>query len=257
MVNYRLFTNKEIKEIVKLYKSGISIQKILRLKHTTYHLVRKILTDQNVELRYFGQHYPLPDKKKFKLDCNRLRIHELAKKYKVTTSRISYWRNRFGWSTGKRELRSVLFQEQSDGCWKCTSHKKGSKGYPRGRAGQLIVKRNWIEKNGVWSSNKIVRHLCAHKWCVNPDHVVPGTQLENLVDAYLDGGMRNKIFFNGMLTKGIQENIIKLDSDGFVIRLVDGKRFAIKGSLNVVVQGTFERLPAKKALRMNARGDTI
>jgi hypothetical protein len=28
-------------------------------------------------------------------------------------------------------------------------------------------------------------------------------------------------------------------------------------SLNVVVQGTFERLPAKKALRMNARGDTI
>ena len=249
---------KDVKVIVRLYERGHSILKIARMKHVNYYVIRMVLSNQGVEIRRLGQQFPLPNATKFKEDCDNLRIHELAKKYGVATGRISYWRNRLGLCSGKKELRSVIVRKQVNGCWKCVSHCGGLKGYPRGRGGQLIVKRNWIEKNGVWPFGMITRHLCAHKWCVNPDHVVPGTQLENLVDIYLDKGVPRKVFFNGMLTRGIQEEIIRIDDDGFVVRTVDNKKFPIRGSISLVVSGTFERLPAKRVLlRMNARGGTI
>jgi hypothetical protein len=35
--------------------------------------------------------------------------------------------------------------------------------------------------------DKVFRHTCANKRCINPDHVVEGTYSENLIDSILDG----------------------------------------------------------------------
>ena len=128
--------------------------------------------------------YPLPDKALFEEDCKRMRWQALEKKYGVNQSTLCYWKRVYGMTDGVKHDRFVDVVETGS-CWTCISH-KAAKGYPRGKKGELIVKRMWIEKNGVWPEGQLTRHLCDHKWCVNPDHVVPGTQFENLVDTILE-----------------------------------------------------------------------
>ncbi len=150
-----------------------------------------------------------------------------------------------------------MFENVGD-CWKCTSH-KSAKGYPRGKGGQLIVKRNWIAKNGIWPSGKVARHLCAHAWCINPDHIAPGSQFENIVDTVLDGERKGKKYFHGMLTRALKENVIYVNDDGYVVRTIDNKIYMIHAKIELIVQGTFQRLPHNKKLMksMIARGESL
>lgn len=36
--------------------------------------------------------------------------------------------------------------------------------------------------NGPWEQGKVMRHLCNNRGCINPAHIVPGTQKENMMD---------------------------------------------------------------------------
>ena len=167
------------------YLGGKTIQEIADLSGCSYTKVRNMLLKNNVELRRVGQQYILPDRSVFVEDCSKMRWRELEKKYGVSWSIIKYWKRRYGLTDGRKHDRMSVYDEEGD-CWRCSSHKSG-KGYPRCKGGKLVVVRNWEDKNGVWPKGMLARHLCANSWCVNPNHIVPGTTFENIVDAILDG----------------------------------------------------------------------
>lgn len=86
--------------------------------------------------------------------------------------------------TGKK----MTFEEDENGCFICTSHKKGKRGYPRMTKGP-VFRHVYEEMFGELPKGTIVRHLCDNKMCINPEHLRKGTQKENIEDA-----LRNKKF---------------------------------------------------------------
>ena len=70
----------------------------------------------------------------------------------------------------------------------------------------------WLEANGgVWPLGAVARHLCRNRACCRPDHIIPGTPLENVKDAqFRDGTMPVSIH---RLPPDLQQRSIR---DGFV-----------------------------------------
>jgi len=247
--------------VVEDYVGGMTIQKIADNNGCSCTPIRKILIKNCVKFRKCGQRYLLPEIEKFRRDCAMMRWYDLEKEYGVSWSIIKSWKVKYKMTTGKKEDREVVTEEMDGGCLLCTSHKSG-KNYPRCRGGQLVVNRLWEMKNGSWPKGKLTRHLCARAWCVNPDHVVPGTPFENIVDTVLDGLGKTQIrYVNSLLARAFKENVIRFDRDGRVVRVVDGKLFNIIGKVELevktVYRGEFERLPEGMIEGGDARGINI
>lgn len=75
-------------------------------------------------------------------------------------------------------------------CIKCVSHYVGDE-YPRiTRNGKMKrISRLILEKRygtGV-IKNRVARHTCDNRWCINPDHIILGTVSDNNRDASIRG----------------------------------------------------------------------
>jgi hypothetical protein len=82
------------------------------------------------------------------------------------------------------------------GCFEVISHKPGSNGYitirywrlgengrphpDRGSAHRFIYEKN----HGPIPDGLVIRHTCDNKKCINPAHLIIGTQKENLQDCF-------------------------------------------------------------------------
>lgn len=63
-------------------------------------------------------------------------------------------------------------------------------GYPRVRSGGKVHRGNrlmWRDLHGEIPEHFVVMHLCDRPECVNPDHLVIGTQRANVADRELKG----------------------------------------------------------------------
>ncbi|TES48059.1 HNH endonuclease signature motif containing protein [Shouchella lehensis] len=80
----------------------------------------------------------------------------------------------------------IDYEIDENGCFICTSHKKGKRGYPRMHE-KLVFRHVYEQMIGPLEKGELVRHLCDNKMCINPEHLRKGTQLENVRDA-----LRNK-----------------------------------------------------------------
>jgi hypothetical protein len=81
-----------------------------------------------------------------------------------------------------------------DGCWGWKD-KPYSNGYPYlqvGRKGpKLRASRvSYFIKHGYWPT--VVRHTCDNPICTNPDHLLDGTQLDNINDRRVRFRARNQ-----------------------------------------------------------------
>jgi hypothetical protein len=209
---------------IKDYTSGLTIRELADKNNCSTTKIRNFLLKNNVVLRVQGQQNVIPDKESFKKDCENMRWYELEIKYGVSWSCIKKWKRKLKLVDGIKHDRKIIVKHMPDGCWTCISHDK-HKGYPRTKSG-LVVKILWIEKNGEFPDGKLLRHLCGKNWCVNPDHVVPGIQFENILDALLDG--RSKIFEGSkisILNRAKDEGLIEVSLLGSIIRKIDGKSF--------------------------------
>ena len=83
-----------------------------------------------------------------------------------------------------RFWRKVL---KTESCWLWTGH-LDKDGYGTLRVGPTQVRAHrfsWELANGP--TDLLVRHTCNNPRCVRPDHLVPGTHLENMADRKAAG----------------------------------------------------------------------
>ncbi len=75
-------------------------------------------------------------------------------------------------------------------CIRCTSHAPDAYGYPRMyRNGKSKTVARWIliHRLGNIPTNIVSRHTCDNRLCIRPDHILSGTQAQNVDDAAKKG----------------------------------------------------------------------
>lgn len=82
-------------------------------------------------------------------------------------------------------LGRFAYDVDANGCWNCTSHRFDKDGYPvtRSNGKSLSASRHvYQELNGELPTEIVVRHTCDNPRCINPDHLITGTQADNIKD---------------------------------------------------------------------------
>lgn len=77
-------------------------------------------------------------------------------------------------------------------CWLWLGHLTGG-GYAQFSVGQKQFpahKFSWMMAHGPVKDGKLIRHRCDVRHCVNPAHLIPGSQLENMRDMISRGRAR-------------------------------------------------------------------
>ncbi len=137
----------------------------------------------------------------------------------------------------KRKLRyggarKPLSWEMDGSCIRCLSHSLNSCGYPQRRGKpQTFCRVILFKRYGVLPWHIVARHTCDNKWCINPDHIIPGTHAENAQDAILFG----KLPFGERKTQSKLRNkqvvkIREMIAIGLPQKLI-AKRFRVSPSL--------------------------
>ncbi len=138
-----------------------------------------------------------------------------------------------------------------------------AKKYKVNRAHQL----SYIVYKGDYDRSLVIRHMCHIARCVNPDHLVVGTQLDNLRDSFFNsknsripvsvildivhylniGNTFNQILAATNIDKQILKNIINGQSYSYVSGIKPGdfrvfkKRGIVKGSKNFLLLDTVDK----------------
>ena len=81
----------------------------------------------------------------------------------------------------------IEYEINSNGCWICTSHTKDQSGYPQVRRNGKIWRGHrysYTIHKGDIPEGQVVRHTCDNPNCINPDHLILGTQRDNVNDIF-------------------------------------------------------------------------
>jgi hypothetical protein len=109
---------------------------------------------------------------------------------------------------GKRLLFDI--RVSSAGCWEW-QHRRNPEGYGllhiAGRDYLVHRLAMWVWRDFDLASPLLVRHRCDNPPCCNPDHLIPGTQLDNMRDR--DGRL--------LVSEETTALVIALDNDGMVL----------------------------------------
>ena len=74
--------------------------------------------------------------------------------------------------------------KRPDGCWLWAGNTTGTTGYGRFHiAGRMVVAHRWSweQEHGPVPDGLVLDHLCRTRLCVNPDHLEPVTNRENVL----------------------------------------------------------------------------
>lgn len=83
-----------------------------------------------------------------------------------------------------KEIEYIINEET--GCWECTSHKPDSHGYAiiSINKKRLKIHRHMFELyKGEIPAGLLIRHTCDNRICINPNHLIAGTQQDNIRDS--------------------------------------------------------------------------
>lgn len=81
--------------------------------------------------------------------------------------------------------REIEYRVNENGCHICTSHATNSRGYPlvhKNKKSYSIHRMVYEQYKGEIPEGLVVRHTCDNRMCINPAHLVVGTQKENMRD---------------------------------------------------------------------------
>jgi hypothetical protein len=90
------------------------------------------------------------------------------------TRKGAYWHREITWEVDEKD------------CWICTSHRQTKLVYPRVKINGVMTRINRYHYElykGPIPLGLIVRHTCDNKRCINPEHLILGTNKDNARDA--------------------------------------------------------------------------
>jgi hypothetical protein len=109
------------------------------------------------------------------------------------------------------------------GCWRwlaCTTQGYGRINDETGRQRQAQQVAWELHHGEPFPAELFACHTCDNRWCVNPEHVFPGTQLDNIRDMDAKGRRRNGVpggerHYKAQLTDEIVRQIRSLCDQGW------------------------------------------
>lgn len=87
--------------------------------------------------------------------------------------------------------KQINYEVDSNGCWNCLNMSCDSNGYPRIGINYKQIKihrliyMNFVIKIDELDSKIVVRHKCDNKKCINPEHLIHGSQGDNIKDKII------------------------------------------------------------------------
>ena len=82
-------------------------------------------------------------------------------------------------------MRLIEYNVTATGCWECTSHKPNKAGYPmagKGNSATTVGHRVYDVLRYPLAPGTVLRHTCDNRKCINPEHLLPGTHVDNVND---------------------------------------------------------------------------
>lgn len=84
-----------------------------------------------------------------------------------------------------RSKKPIEYYVNENGCYICTSHYISKDGYARIRSHDKTIQVGrylYEQLNGPIPDKLVIRHICDNPLCINIDHLILGTQRENIND---------------------------------------------------------------------------
>jgi len=120
--------------------------------------------------------------------------------------------------TKDRKRRPIEYVEDENGCFICTSHKPDMDGYPRIMIDYKLIRMNrfvYNQSNGDIPAGEVVRHTCNNATCINPNHLITGTQAENMNDLAISGILKGERNVQSRIT---EEDVIFIRTSDLSIK---------------------------------------
>lgn len=110
-------------------------------------------------------------------------------------------------------------------CFECTSHRPVRGGYPaslmKGKM-KMLHRISYMVFNGKLSSDIVVRHSCDNPKCVNPKHLIAGTNYDNVQDRVK---RKRSAYGSSIHTSTLTKTQVR---DIFLNRTLSNKEMALK-----------------------------
>lgn len=121
----------------------------------------------------------------------------------------------------------MKYEIVENGCWRCTSHGTNSDGYVVIKINNKVYRGHryaYMLKHGV-IEGEVLRHTCDNRWCINPDHLIPGSHADNVRDRVLRN--RSAIGVNNGRSKLSESDVLKIFHDTETPRSVLAKTYMV------------------------------